>query len=124
MTSMKDAGNTKAIQFGWCSQTPFVARILPQGKVNDAKKSLSALSFNASNVLLVNARPSYYDKSIVLQLRETEGKPTSFTISNEQSKIKIKSIDEINVIEETLKKGITDITLKPYEVKFLKVLTD
>ena len=119
ITSKKGKSNTEALHFAMNSNTPLVPRVLPPGTGSNRAANISTLNLNAPNVVLITARPSYYDNSVILHLREIEG---NSAILNLKDQIKnVKFIDEVNVIEELMEKDITAINFEPFDVKFVKL---
>ena len=122
ITSNSDTTNSLATNFSWSSCMPLIPRVLLPGSDNGRKLSLSTLHLSTPNVVLVNAKPAYQEKAIILHLREVDGKSTSLFFNNKVLGDKIKSVDEVNVLEETLTSGVSEVFFVPYEVKFVKLL--
>ncbi|NOX66151.1 MAG: glycosyl hydrolase family 38 [Chlorobi bacterium] len=119
LTSQKGNSNIEAERFATNSNTPLVPRVLLPGKGGNKSAKYSTLKLNASNVVLISARPSYYDDSIILHLREVEGKFATLNLSDKIENVN--SIDEVNTIEELIKNDINKIDFEPFEVKFVKL---
>ena len=117
LTSARDSSMVQAVRFGWGSRTPLMGRVVPPGQSENLPFSRSLLPQMPANVLLVQSRPASDDGGVVLHIREIEGKPTRV---NAQS-FDAKSVDVVNVLEETLESRIKDITLEPYGVKFIRL---
>ena len=94
LTSTKGNSNIDAVHFATNSNTPLVPRVLPPGKEEKKATNASTLKLDAHNVVLISARPSYYDNSIILHLREVEGKSVTLNLSEQMKNVK--SIDEVN----------------------------
>jgi hypothetical protein len=130
LTSTADASNATATRFGWGSQVPLVARVLPPVRAdhsNSADGALaSLLKCDAVNLLLVEARPAWHSPGVILHWREVEGRPAVLDLGNQPFAGRVKSADEVNVLEEPLQAGVKMVVFKPYEVKFvrLNVATD
>ena len=60
---------------------------------------------------------------VFLHLREIEGKPVTITQEEVRGVTEILSADEVNVLEEAVQQGIESLTFKPYEVKFLRLMS-
>ncbi len=119
ITSIKGNSNIDAVHFANNSNTPLIPRVLMPGKGGNSLNKFSAIKFNENNIVLISARPSYYDDSIILHLREVEGKSVTLNLNG---KIKnIKSIDEVNTIEELMYNDINKINFEPFEVKFVRL---
>ena len=119
LTSKKGKSNIAAVHFGMNSNTPLVPRVLLPAKGSNKAANISTLNLNAPNVALITARPSYYDNSVILHLREIEGKSATLNLNGRMKNMK--SIDEVNVIEELMKKDVTEINFEPFEVKFVRL---
>ena len=120
LTSTKDISNTFATRFGWGSRIPLASRVLPPGKSDESNsKSLSTLTVDAPNLLLVEAKPAVGGEGIILQFREVEGKPVTLEQGNVGFVNNFHKADEVNVLEEVINGDITSLTFRPYEVKFL-----
>jgi alpha-mannosidase len=118
ITSTSDTSNTAATRFGWSACNPLVSRVIASSKEGSGDPTLSALQFDASNVLLVNAKP--VENGILLHLREVEGKTASLSLKNNIVPNNLSAVDEVNVLNETLHKDVSTISFKPFEVKFVK----
>ncbi|MDZ7261541.1 MAG: hypothetical protein ONB05_05485 [candidate division KSB1 bacterium] len=114
ITSSPDPSNSFATRFGWGSRIPFLVRVLPAGKGKPQLLSQSLLDLNVENILLITARPSKDGKGILLHLREVNGEMAKIDL-------RFKSITEVNVLEEPLRKLHSPVIFNPYEVKFLKL---
>jgi hypothetical protein len=124
LTSSKDTSRTFATRFGWGSRVPFVARVLPPVKTGTAHTAqrLSALTLTAPNVLVVDARPASSGEGVFLHLREIAGQSVTITQGDLVTSCELRSVDEVDVLETTLRGGIAALTFKPYEVKFVRML--
>jgi alpha-mannosidase len=124
LTSTRDTNRTFATRFGWSSRVPLVTRVLPpvESAPRGEPRSVSALGLNAPNVLVVEARPMSSGAGIFLHLRELEGKTVTLGREDVTSEAELRGADEVNVLEEALQEGVTSVTLKPYEVKFVRLL--
>jgi len=112
---------SNATRFGWGSRVPFLSRVLPAGKPDKKPTSRSFLTISSPNILLVSSRPSKDGSGVILHLRELEGLQTSVNIKPPHDGLKIKSIAEVNVLEETKVNVSAEIRFKPFEVKFIKL---
>lgn len=119
-TSSRDTSRTFATRFGWGSRIPLAPRVLPPGKSPspDLPLSLSALSVNVPNVLLVETKPALASDGILLHWREIEGKPVTIEAGDVESSAAIDGADEVNVLEEVVRGGIEGQSFAPYETKF------
>jgi len=122
LTSTRETGNAPATRFGWGSRVPLVSRVLPPGKVGSSKTSLSLLQCDAPNLLLVESRPAWDGKGLILHWREVEGKNAALGLSHQPFASKVRRVDEVNAIEQTLKENVSSLSFGPYEVKFLRLV--
>ncbi|MEW6237418.1 MAG: hypothetical protein AB1656_18705, partial [Candidatus Omnitrophota bacterium] len=113
--------NAAASRFGWGARVPLASRVLPSSPSPNQNKALafSALNLDVPNLLLVDAHPARYGKGIVLQLRELEGEKAALDFKD--SRASIRRIDEVNVLEEPVKRRINKTEFRPNEVKFIKI---
>lgn len=123
LTSIGESTNAKAVEFGWSSRVRLVARVLTAGPAGTGMPSLSVLRLNSPNVVLVSARPARDGHGIIVHLREVEGKAIVAKFLSSVPEVVIKSVAEVNALEETLKEATSDIAFSPYEVKFLRLVT-
>jgi len=119
LTSKKGNSNIEAIHFAMNSNTPLVPRVLLPSKGGNKLSSVSTFKIDPQNLVLISARPSYYDNSIILHLREVEGEVVTLNLSDPIKNVK--SIDEVNTIEELVKKDINKLKFDPFEVKFIRL---
>ncbi|MCB0556731.1 MAG: hypothetical protein KDD02_24510, partial [Phaeodactylibacter sp.] len=80
LTSSKETSNSFATHFGWGARVPFPARVLPPGQPGTDALKGSLIQGFPDNVLLANARPEEGRNSLVLQLRELDGKITPLSL--------------------------------------------
>jgi alpha-mannosidase len=123
-TSGNGGGNAQATRFGWESRVPYLTRVMPAGVSGEYREAgMSVLSDFPENVLMVNARPGEDDKSILLHIRETDGSSVSFYPgSGVNGSLKVA---ETNVLGQANGNGpVREISLDPYETKFLKISWD
>jgi hypothetical protein len=124
VTSISEPSNTMAVQFGWKTRVPLVARVLPPrlAPANRYPVSLSVLGWDAQNLLLVEAYPSRHGAGIILHIREIEGRDATLNFTSEKTPTPIRQVDEVNVLEEALIQNKPKLSFKPYETKFVRVL--
>lgn len=123
LTSTPDLERTTATRFGWGSRVPLVARVLPAavGRPANAPLRRTLLGVRPANVLVVEARPSRDGDGVFLHLRELEGKTVTLTRAELDLEQEPSGADEVNVFEQTLEPDIEQLTLAPYEVKFVRL---
>ena len=100
LTSSKDASNAYAVRFSWGSRVPMAARILPPGKSNSEKSTsvLSSLDIDVPNILVVEAKPDTEKNSVILHLREMNGKPVTISQEDVTSSAQLTGAEEVNVL--------------------------
>lgn len=123
LTSTQDSSRTAATRFGWSSRVPLLSRVLPPQKTNPrrAPSSRSLLAISAPNVVVVEARPARNGGGLFLQFREIEGQPTALPVSALFPGIRSGRVDEVNILEEPIRKDLRVLAMAPYEVKCLEV---
>jgi hypothetical protein len=126
LTSTADKDNTAATRFGWGSRVPLVARVLPHDPraQSDGRAATTTLAASVPNILCVEARPASDGRSLIVQLREVDGKAVEVTPQEVQSCRPLKGADEVNVLGETLRENTESVSFEPYEVKFVRVKLD
>ncbi len=124
LTSSRDTTDGFATRFGWGSRVPLAARVLPKaaGKQAERPATLSALTIQAPNLLMVEARPAARGAGIIVHLREVDGKTVTLTQQNVLGWSSILGADEVSVIEEPLQEGIEQLTFRPYESRFIRLV--
>lgn len=121
LTSSSDASNAPATRFGWNTCVPMGARVILPGPANNQPAQRSMLRCDAPNLLLVETRPATAGDGIVLHWREIEGNPARLDMGNQPFSSAVQSVDEVNVLEQPLRRTASTISFKPYEVKLVKV---
>ncbi len=122
LTSTSDTTNAFATKFAWGERNSFATRTLPAGENKLSNALLRTLKIDGpENVLLINIRPSFHKKSILLHFRELEGLPADINLSPDNPAFTINKVTEINALGERTGQPVSTIRLKPYEVKFIEV---
>lgn len=124
ITSTSDPSNEFATKFAWGERNSFATRTFPAGENKLTNASLQTLNVDGStNAILINIRPSFQKKSLILHFREIEGLPADIKLSSAIPNMTIKKITEINALGEKVGQptSLSNIRLKPHEVKFLEV---
>jgi alpha-mannosidase len=119
ITSSADASNRFATQFGWGARVPMPARVLPPGTKKDEIYTGSFLQGIPDNVLLVSARPDEDGESIILHLRELDGRPARLNISGPDGKAL--SLIRVNVVGKPVRESGDPDAIGPLESGFFKV---
>jgi hypothetical protein len=118
LTSGSDVSDGAATRFGWGARVPFLTRVLPGGGTGEPVWQKSLISGWPENVILVNARPVEDENGILLQVRETDGKPVDLASLKQISGTPFK-ITQVNAIGENISGGTT--VLKPLGSGFYKL---
>ncbi|RMG58878.1 MAG: glycosyl hydrolase family 38 [Bacteroidetes bacterium] len=74
LTSTADTGRVAATRFGWGARVPLPARVLPAAQAEASPVPPPVLAGIPDYVLLVGLYPGETDRSVILHLRELEGK--------------------------------------------------
>lgn len=119
LTSTDNTSNATATRFGWASRVPLHARVMPAGKANDYPVDYSAFSIDGENLLMTSCTPSKDSGYLLLNVRETDGKKTVFTVKDQGGKLHEFQI--VNTIEEPLSDVTTSDLFAPFENKFIKL---
>lgn len=121
ISSSDDSSIGFATRFSWQNRIPFLTRVLPASTDTDIlhpANPTSILNIEPENLLLVNMKPADDGNTVLLQLREIEGKPAKFKISSD--KISIDRIAACDVTGKELSDSQT-INFKAWESKFIKI---
>jgi alpha-mannosidase len=118
LTSGSDISNGQASRFGWGTRIPFLTRILPGGGIGEPVWQKSLISGWPENVILVNAMAAEGEKSILIQIRETNGKSAELSLLRQVSGIPF-TIIQVNALGELIPNGTT--LLKPFGSGFFKL---
>jgi len=123
ITTTKDTTNSAAAQFARGVRNPFLTRTFPAGKNELMTSVFGTVNIAGSpNILLVNARPSFNKPgSILIHLRELDGKPGTLTISSAIEGRPIRRMAEVNVIGEEIGQPLESVKLNPFEEKFIQI---
>ncbi|MDR3246447.1 MAG: hypothetical protein LBT50_08450 [Prevotellaceae bacterium] len=119
LTSSADVSNTFATRFGWSSRIPIYARATPKGKPNQLPSSFSSFRFNADNFLTTSVTPSVDKDYVLINVRELDGKATSFQILDATGKPLEFSV--VNAIEEPMETVVKEVDFLPFGNKFVKL---
>jgi hypothetical protein len=81
ITSGADTTNAIASRFGWGVRVPFYMRVMPAAAVaNDRPRERSFVSAGCDNVLITSCSPTASGDGVLINLRETDGLKTEFTL--------------------------------------------
>jgi hypothetical protein len=115
LTTSSDITNGFATKFGWGSRVPFLTRIIPGGGTGNNRIRGSFIEGWPENIILISARPADIDGSVIIHVRETDGRETTLNLINSLTG-KTLNITEVDVTHNHAEKSSTDI--RPYESKF------
>jgi len=112
-----------ATKFGWESKVPLLSRNISADKNTDntALVSQSLINLDVPNLLLVNTSLSMDGKGIILHVREIEGDHAILDIRRLLEDTQAISIQEVNILEETLATLTTPLLIEHFETKFIKL---
>jgi hypothetical protein len=120
LTTSNDISDNFASRFGWGSRVPYLTRILPGEGTGDNKTEGSFIEGWPVNILLVSARPSDDGKTILVHLRETDGKEAHLSLKNGLTGNQLE-ISGSDVTGKPFKDSV--YTIKPLESKFFLIKT-
>jgi len=123
LTSTSDTTNLAATKFGWNTRYPMVSRVIPAGKRTAAAASASLFAMDAGTATLVAAVPSA-DGSVMIQLREVNGKQTTIGFPGKFGSRKIKFVRLSDVLGGDHGLVNSPLVLKPYQVVFARVVLE
>ncbi len=118
LTSSADNSNSFATQFGWGCRVPYLSRIIPGSGTGDSNWNGSFIIGWPANVILITSEPSVDGKSIMIHLRETNGKPAELNLTNGINR-KPLPVTEVDVTGNTVGNGSRGIG--PLESKFFQI---
>ncbi len=128
LTSSKDTSTVFPTTFGWNERIPMPARVFPALGRDTIGFHKSFIDL-PSNLLLINAKPSYNKNGIILQVREVAGTNSCITWNDPMSSWEglqistgAKSAFEVNVLEEKIADVRKGIFFRPFETKFVKIV--
>ena len=117
MTSGSDHPENFPSRFGWSIRLPFLSRVLPGGGTGDENWKGSIIQGWPENVLLISAKPTKEKGTVLLHIREVEGKESSLSLrSLEGTGL---GITEADVLGHEKQDGSTAVL--PFESKFFLV---
>lgn len=117
ITSMKSSSDREAMTFALECRNPMLARVLPANDLfGESKDNEVFLSILPKNTIVMNMTPME-DNSILLQLREMDGLESKIEITSDVINLEI---EPSNVLGESVDE---DLTIKPFETKFIKIIS-
>ena len=121
LTSTGERSLAAAHRFGWSERVPLQGRVLPAGKEHQAPASLSMLEILPANVLVVAMQPALDGSGVILHLRETAGEAAVFSPVFPAAGRKISAMQEVDVLQAPLGGPLSEVRLKPFASKFIKL---
>jgi len=118
LTSSDDNSNGFATRFGWGCRIAYLTRILPGSGAGDNNWEGSFISGWPSNVILITAEPTVEGNSILIHLRETDGKTSDLKLANGING-KALRLTEVDVTGSNVTSGSNEIG--PLESKFFRI---
>ena len=118
-TSLDNNSNKEATKFSWGNRVPFLARVIPEGKIDpDKPNEISVLSGIPDNVLLINATPLENERALIFQFREIGNVNSTFL--PESTLPETLNWTEVNVLGEEIKK-VNSLNINALESRFYKL---
>ena len=118
-TSLDNNSNKEATKFSWGNRVPFLARVIPEGKIDPNKPNeISVLSGIPDNVLLINATPLENERALIFQFREIGNVNSTFL--PESTLPETLNWTEVNVLGEEIKK-VNSLNINALESRFYKL---
>jgi alpha-mannosidase len=118
LTSSADNSNSFATQFGWGCRVPYLTRIIPGEGSGDKNWEGSFISGWPSNVILITAEPTLDGKSVIIHVRETDGKSSDLNLANGINGNSLR-ITEVDVTGSKVTNGSNGIG--PLESRFFRI---
>ncbi len=118
LTSSGDISNGFSTRFGWGCRVPFLTRILPGEGPGDNYNKGSFITGWPDNIILISSVPGEDGKSIMLHIRETDGKETLLKLFNNMTGKPVKAY-ETNIAGQIINNN--DSIIKPLESKFFRI---
>jgi len=118
LTSSPDNSNGFATRFGWGCRVPYLTRIIPGDGPGDTNWEGSFIKGWPSNVVLVTAQPSADGNSLIVHLRETNGKSAELKLTNGFDD-KFLPVTEVDVTGKKVSTG--NSKMAPLESKFFSI---
>ncbi len=119
LTSSNDNSNGFSSRFGWSCRIPYLTRIIPGNGAGDSNWEGSFIAGWPSNIILVTATPEADGKSVLLHLRETEGKQSELKLTNAITNTPL-TLTEVDVTGIPVNNGYQGIN--PLESKFFRII--
>jgi alpha-mannosidase len=118
LTSSPDTSNGFASRFGWGCRIPLLTRVIPGEGSGDQNWGGSYISGWPANTVLITAEPQVDGKSILIHLRETEGKKAVLQLMDQRNSRLLK-ITEVDATGRQIDRGHPEIG--PLESAFFKI---
>ena len=122
MTSAAEADASQAAEFGWGSRIPLLTRVFPPSAGGGDPAPLSLLEIEEPDVMLVASRPFLSREGIILQVRETGGRQTEFSVRSPHVGGKLYELKETDVLGNPIGPVTVRPGLNAFETKFFLLL--
>jgi alpha-mannosidase len=120
LSSGSDRSLSAATRFGWTSRVPMAVRVLPGSGEASAMVRRSALQTGPPNLLLVGSSPAADGASVILQLRELDGRATEMPLSGLVPGLEAEAF-QVDALGESPVRLAEKLTFSPYETKFIRL---
>jgi alpha-mannosidase len=122
LTSAAEENKSQAAGFGWGVRIPLLTRVFPPSFQKAASDPVSLLEIEEQDVLLVASRPLLSGKSIIIQVRETGGRETEFSVRSPYAGGEFFRLRETNVLGDPIGPVTVRPGLNAFETKFYRLL--
>lgn len=112
ITSSSDNSDSYASRFGWGARVPLLTRILPGNGPGGDLTEGSFIEGWPENLVVISAIPDPEGRSVIVHVRETAGRETTFSPSNGLTGKPLR-IKEVDVTGQSLSFTLTDATEMP-----------
>lgn len=122
LTSSSDNSDSFASRFGWSARVPLLTRILPGNGTGGGLSEGSFIEGWPENILIISAIPSSRDNSLVIHVRETAGRETTFSPSDGLTGKPFR-ITEVDVAGRPAGReaNADPVLIRPLESKFFRI---
>ena len=121
LTTSSDTSAGFATRFGWSRRIPLLGRAAPGGGGDRPLERREVLPFDATNLILVGARPTMRGPGLVLHLREVDGRPARLSTSAWRMADRPVRVEEVSVLEDKPVSVADQVEFSPRQTKFLRL---
>lgn len=119
MTSSSEAGDREAAHTGWNDRIPLLARVLPASASPGGAPSRTFMGTSLAGLLLIQASPGREPGSVLLHLREIEGRETTLGLAQLKKETGRSAAWQVNVLGEKTTPAGDSLTLRAGSTLFL-----